>query len=155
MLPDPVQDTLHAAQHASTSLQTLAIDFTLETRATLPETQFTALHQTLETLQATLMSIWPLVRMQTEHPLLPFALVAQEQLAALRGTLWGLRTGTPEAWATLPVPVARALQTAMTTLLTDWQTVATTMQTLPSSPPAAQTPPRAMPQPWGSAVAQA
>jgi hypothetical protein len=101
------------------------------------------------------MSIWPLRRMQAEHPLLPFALVAQEQLAALRGTLWGLRTGTPEAWATLPAPVARALQTAMTTLLADWQTVAATMPTSRSSPPAEQTPPRAMPQQWGGAVAQA
>jgi hypothetical protein len=150
-----VQVTLHAAQQASTSLQTLATDFTLATRATLPEAQFTVLHQTLETLQATLMSIWPLVRMQTEHPLLPFVLVAQEQLAALRGTFWGLRTGTPEVWATLPVPVTQALQTAMMTLLADWQTVAATMPTSRSSSPAAQAPPGTMPQSWGGAVAQA
>jgi hypothetical protein len=153
--PDPVQETLHAAQHATATLQTLATAFTMETRATLPEAHFTALHQQLETLQGALASIWPLVRMQTEHPLVPFALVAQEHLAALRGALWGLRTGTPEAWATLPVPVARALQTAVTTLLTDWQAVTAAMQTSPASTPAEPAPPRAAPQPWGRAVAQA
>ena len=74
------------ADSPRTILQTLATDFTLATRATLPEAQFTALHQRLETLQTALTSIWPLVRMPTEHPLVPFVLVAQEQLAALRGS---------------------------------------------------------------------
>jgi hypothetical protein len=153
--PDPVQAMLHAVQHATTVLQTLATDFPLATHATLPEAQLTALHQRLETLQTALTSIWPLVRMPTEHPLVPFVLVAQEQLAALRGTLWGLRTGAPASWETLPLPVVRALQTAMTAVLADWQTVAAAMQTWCPSAAAEAALPRALLQPGGRSVAQA
>src|SRR4029453_6243174 len=120
---------------------TLATAFTLETRATLPEAQCTALHQQLETLQGVLTRLWPLVRMPTEHPLVPFALVAQEQLAPL----WGLRTGGGDAWATLPVPVARALQTAMAAVLAEWEMVTAAMPTGRSSAPAEETLPRALP----------
>ena len=120
----PVPDISQAAQQAAMALQTLAADFTLETRARLPDPQFAALHQTLESLQVALARVWPVVRVQTENPLVPFAWVAQEQLATLQGTLWGLRTGPPEAWATLPPAVARQMHTAMATLLACWQEVA-------------------------------
>lgn len=120
----PVPDISQAAQQAAMALQTLAADFTPDTRASLPDPQFAALHQHLEGLQAALARVWPVVRVQTEHPLVPFAWVAQEQLATLRGTLWGLRTGPPEAWATLPPTVARQMHTAMATLLACWQEVA-------------------------------
>jgi hypothetical protein len=154
-LPDPVQETLRTAQHVTSTLQTLATAWTLATRSTLPETQFAALHQQLETLQTALTSIWPLVRMPTEHPLVPFVLVAREQLAALRGTLWGLRTGAPDAWETVPLPVVRALHAAMAAVLADWQVVATAMPARRPSPPVETPPPRASPPPWGHAVAQA
>jgi hypothetical protein len=150
-----VQQTLQAVAQATTALQKLATSVPLATQMVIPDAQFTDLRQTLGTLQTVLHGIWPALRVQTEHPLVPFALVAQEQLAALRGTLWGLRTGTPEVWATLPLPVARALRTAMTALLADWQVVASAMQTRLSSVPAEEAPPLSMSPPWGASVAQA
>jgi hypothetical protein len=153
-VPDPVQATLQAVQHATSALQALATAWPLNPRSPLPETQFAALHAQLDTLQTALTSIWPLVRIPMEHPLVPLILVAQEHLVALRGTLWGLRSGAPDAWETVPVPVVRALHAAMTAVLADWQVVAAMPSRRPSAP-AETPPPRTASPPWGQAVAQA
>jgi hypothetical protein len=153
-LPDQVPQTLQVVQQATHALQALATALTLEVRATLPDTQFTTVHQTLETLQTALAGVWPVVRVQTEHPLVPFALVALEQLAALRGTLWGLRTGTPDAWATLPPAVARQLHTAMAPLLVEWQECVPLVQARLSGA-AADTASPPMPSAWDRPVAVA
>jgi hypothetical protein len=153
-LHDRVQHSIQASQYATAALQTFATAFTPEARADLSDVQFTTLHQTLETLQAAVTGVWPVVRMQTEHPLVPFALVAQEQVAALRGALWGLRTGSADAWATLPPTVARALHTAIATLLTEWQEVAPLLHArLPGV--AVDTAPIPSPPVWGRSVAVA
>jgi hypothetical protein len=156
---DSIQSQVHhtcsAVQHATAALQALATVLTMEARTQLPDVQFTTLHQTLETLQTALAEVWPLVRVQTEHPLVPFALVAQEQLAALRGTLWGLRTGPPDAWATLSPTVARQVHIALATLLADWQEVAPLVQGRLSNAPAADAASPPTSHPWGQPVAVA
>jgi hypothetical protein len=150
-----VPRTIEAALQATTGLQSLATAHPLETPTALPAEQFTTLHQTLEALQTALTGVWPVVRVQTEHPLVPFVLVAQEHLAALRGTLWGLRAGAPEVWATLPPAVARQFHTAMSMLLADWHEIAPLVQTrLPGAPASDRTLPPP-PRPVGRPVAVA